>query len=396
MFDRNFLPETLHPAAKELAGVFAAAGKECYFVGGCVRDALLGKFPWDYDLCTPLKPEETLALFKGYRTIPTGLKHGTVTVLVDGIPFEITTFRVDGDYPDGRHPAAVSFTDDLTLDLSRRDFTVNAIAWSPERGYVDPFGGMLDLEQGVIRCVREPDLRFREDALRILRGLRFSSQLGFPIEEATDAALRSLAPTLAKISRERVLAELKKLLLGKDADRVVDEYPEVFAFVLPPFCARETALRALPERLPLRFAALLGENTEEALRDLKADNALIEDAALLAREIPCALPSSKEATHRLLAVFGRERPPLFSDYLAYRFACGDREEELRRVLDWEDALRLEKAPLSVRELALSGGDLLPLGYTGVTIGKTLSALFEAVVRGEVPNEKEALLSYLQK
>ena len=198
-----------------------AAGEEAYIVGGSLRDALLGLPAHDFDIATSALPEKTLSVFSDERVIETGLKHGTVTVILSGEPIEITTFRRDGDYTDGRHPDTVSFTDRITEDLSRRDFTVNAMAYHPDRGLVDPFGGQDDLASRTLRAVREPTLRFSEDALRILRAFRFAAQLGFKIEEETRNALRSEAYRLKNISRERISSEFCRLVAAKGAHSVL-------------------------------------------------------------------------------------------------------------------------------------------------------------------------------
>ena len=207
-----------------------AAGYEAYVVGGCVRDSLLGRRPGDWDVTTSALPEETKAVFSGAPVIGTGVRHGTVAVLVGGEPVEITTYRVDGPYSDGRRPDSVAFTRSLREDLARRDFTVNAMAWSPETGLVDPFGGADDLRGKSIRCVGDPARRFQEDALRILRALRFSSSLGFSIEPETAAALRADRARLGKVSAERIAAELVKLVCGAGAPRVLREFPEAVSY----------------------------------------------------------------------------------------------------------------------------------------------------------------------
>ena len=214
-----------------------AAGFSAYVVGGCVRDWVLGVAPHDYDICTAARPEDMQRIFQGERTIETGLRHGTLTVLLDGMPLEITTFRLDGEYLDGRHPASVRFTGRVEDDLSRRDFTINAMAYAPAAGLVDPFGGREDCRRGVIRCVGEAEKRFAEDALRILRALRFSARLRFPIAPETDAALRAGRTQLERISRERIAAELTGLLLGDGAGGVLMAYPEVIRTVLPELSA---------------------------------------------------------------------------------------------------------------------------------------------------------------
>ena len=213
--------------------VLEQAGQEAYLVGGCVRDALLGKTPADWDVTTDASPERMMELFQGYPLVEAGVKHGTVGVVIDGMQVEITVYRVDGEYSDGRHPDGVRFTDSLEEDLARRDFTFNAIAYHPKRGMRDPFGGAEDLKNGVLRAVGEADRRFQEDALRILRGLRFLSTLGFTAEKETEASMRRNKKLLRNISAERVRAEMEKTLLGPSARRVLLSYGEILAFVIP-------------------------------------------------------------------------------------------------------------------------------------------------------------------
>ena len=214
-------------------GLLNGAGFEAFTVGGCVRDSLLGVTPYDWDITTSAAPEETERVFDGFRIIETGLQHGTVTVLIDGMPLEITTYRVDGAYSDNRHPDSVSFTRNLKDDLSRRDFTVNALAYNPEKGLVDCFGGIEDLNRKIIRCVGNADERFNEDALRILRAIRFSSVLGFKIENKTSESVFKNKELLNKIAKERIRVELVKLLNGKDVKRVLLDYREIIAVCIP-------------------------------------------------------------------------------------------------------------------------------------------------------------------
>ena len=225
----------LPPAPRHLIALLEAAGYAAYAVGGCVRDSLLGQAPGDWDLCTSAKPEQLLEALRsrGIKTLETGLQHGTITAIIDHRPYEITTFRLDGDYSDHRRPDNVIFTDDLTADLSRRDFTINAMAWHPEKGLIDPFGGQNDLQAGLLRCVGDPERRFGEDALRILRCLRFAAALGFSIEGSTSQALFALKDSLAHVARERIQAEMNKLLCGKDARRILLDYREIIFAVLP-------------------------------------------------------------------------------------------------------------------------------------------------------------------
>ena len=212
------------------------AGYQAYVVGGCVRDTLLGKVPKDWDVCTNALPHEMKQVFADCHVIETGLQHGTLTVMYQQEPFEVTTFRVDGEYTDHRHPDEVIFVADVREDLSRRDFTVNAMAWSPETGVVDAFCGQEDLERRLIRCVGEPEKRFQEDALRIMRALRFASVYGFAIDPATDAAIHALKDTLTGVAAERIRVELAKLLCGDSAGDILRAYPDVMQVIMPQLC----------------------------------------------------------------------------------------------------------------------------------------------------------------
>ncbi|MBR5533460.1 MAG: tRNA nucleotidyltransferase, partial [Ruminiclostridium sp.] len=209
------------------------AGHEAWIVGGCVRDHLLGITPKDYDITTSALPEETKAVFSGFSVIETGIRHGTVTVMMEGEPLEITTYRVDGGYTDARHPDQVTFTRSLREDAARRDFTMNAMAYAPGEGIQDFFGGQADVQAGIIRAVGDPAVRFQEDALRILRGIRFAAVLGFALEPETEQAARQYAPLLQKVSAERIAQELGKLLCGKYAGRILATYPDILGQFIP-------------------------------------------------------------------------------------------------------------------------------------------------------------------
>ena len=371
-------------------------GSQAFVVGGCVRDSLMGREPSDWDVCTSARSEETAEVFRGYRVIETGMKHGTVTVLSGGEPIEITTYRIDGTYSDGRHPDSVSFTDDITLDLSRRDFTVNAMAYSGRRGLVDPFGGRRDLADQIIRCVGDPALRFGEDALRIMRALRFSAVLGFRIEGDTQRAIRELANTVPKVAIERINGEFCKLILGRDADRIIREYRSVL----------ETALGAefsgtagdgilprlidLPEDLPTRLTAL----DPGDLKRLRFDNhtvRLVRDMRSACRRI------SQEISPEMLHAGGRNN----ALRIRMRFLLRDFDQAAVRGalillgLDKEqpgeifrDILKKNEC-CSLKQMAVTGRDLdCP---DGKTTGQTLRRLLDIVIRGEVPNDNEALL-----
>ena len=395
------------------------AGFAAYVVGGCVRDWALGTQPHDFDICTAALPEDMRRIFRDQRTIETGLKHGTLTVMMDQTPLEITTFRLDGEYLDGRHPASVQFTDRIEADLSRRDFTINAMAYSPRAGLVDPFGGQADCRRGIIRCVGAPERRFSEDALRILRALRFSARLGFPIEERTDGALRAGRSMLQKISRERIAAELTGLLMGKDAGSVLCRYPEVIVTVLPemkPLTESGLWRRALKriDRSPrdeiIRWAALLMDAADsgeaaaalarDALKSLKMSNKMIESVSQLSLWKGEALPPEHlqemlmrlgpEALRRLIRLQAADG--LGAEGARESRAAASVEESL---LARVDLLLSENACYTLGQLAVNGRDMARLGLGGADIGRTLEGLLLRVVRGELPNDRDALLREAQ-
>ena len=285
---------TLDPGAAALLDTLHAAGYAAYAVGGCVRDSLLGRTAHDWDLCTSALPQQVMELFGAEQCIPTGLQHGTVTIKYGGQLYETTTFRTEGSYTDGRHPDAVQFVPDVREDLARRDFTINAMAYNAAEGLVDPFGGQKDLQNGLLRVVGEPQQRFTEDALRILRLYRFAARFGFALDAATARAARQLAPHLDCISAERIQEELAKLLAAPQPGAYLE--PAVLAVVLPELTpaaleAAKPVVDACPageENLPVRWAALLGAlgeiDTRRVLKRLRCSNACIEETAVLVRE----------------------------------------------------------------------------------------------------------------
>ena len=285
---------TLDPGAAALLNALHAAGYAAYAVGGCVRDSLLGRTAHDWDLCTSALPQQVMELFGAEQCIPTGLQHGTVTIKYGGQLYETTTFRTEGSYTDGRHPDAVQFVPDVREDLARRDFTINAMAYNEAEGLVDPFGGQKDLQNGLLRAVGEPQQRFTEDALRILRLYRFAARFGFALDAATARAARQLAPHLDCISAERIQEELAKLLTAPQPGAYLE--PAVLAVVVPELTpaaldAAKPVVDACPageENLPVRWAALLGAlgetDTRRVLKRLRCSNACIEETAVLVRE----------------------------------------------------------------------------------------------------------------
>ena len=395
--------------------VLRSHGHRADAVGGCVRDFLMGKEPFDIDITTSAKPEEMKQIFEGERTIETGIKHGTLTLLLHGTPYEITTYRVDGEYADHRHPEEVLFTETLSEDLARRDFTVNAMCYSPDAGLTDLYGGQNDLENKIIRAVGEAERRFTEDALRILRGLRFSATLGFSIEEKTAAAMRTCAHLLSFVSAERVLVEWKKLLGGKDAERILSEYCDVLSVALP--FLSEVPIKHLPsledltaeERMLLLFALMPTRGTEDVRVSLDSQDARciaerFEKAALALRTDRAFLRrGSAILSHLFDADAGNEESLCLLLY--HLGADGARSLlRLRTALSMSDASRMnalvalmEKNPCtSLASLAVSGKDLIALGLRGQDVGDALSYLLFEVMGGRVENEASPLLSHLKK
>jgi len=377
----------------------SANGYPAHLVGGCVRDLCRGVEPHDYDLTTSATPDEMKRVFAGFRVIETGIAHGTLTVLSDGAAYEVTTYRVDGAYTDGRHPDAVSFTSSLEEDLARRDFTVNAMAYSPESGLVDPFGGQADLSARLIRAVGDPDRRFSEDSLRILRALRFSSTLGFEIEERTADAVFRLSPTVRRVSPERIREELFKLLSGASSGAVLIRYRDALLSALPALTpigeAWEDPARAaarLPSDPALALAALsrpLGYGAVDSLfRSLKTDNKSRLRASRAVEAYAAGLPDGPASAGLFLVDYGRETA---LDALSLAEACGDpAAQKARNALESHAAFG---APTTLADLAVGGDDLAALGIPpGPERGKLLSALLRLAATGEVANDREALLA----
>lgn len=352
------------------------SGFESFVVGGCVRDVLMEKTPADWDICTAAKPEQIKAVFSGYKTIDIGIKHGTVAVLTSGGPLEITTYRIDGTYLDNRHPEKVEFTSNLTEDLARRDFTMNAMAYHPEDGLRDPFAGQRAIADGLIQCVGEPARRFEEDSLRILRGLRFAAVLGFQIEEESAAAMRKCANFIKNVSVERVNVELSKLIMGDSADEILQDFEEVIKTAAPGF--KLTPVNDVPRLLPVRLALLFPEDTETTLRWLKYDNYTIKTAAILSDLFKETQPEGNPAIKKLLCSRGEEVTKMY-------FKTLGRLPELEEILQSGQCY-------NIRQLAVSGADLLTAGMPpGKKIGEILEHLLQLVMENKIENEKEHLL-----
>ena len=394
---------TIEPGASALLDALHRAGFAAYAVGGCVRDSLLGLAPHDWDLCTAARPEQVMELFGEKQCIPTGLQHGTVTVKRDGRLYEITTFRTEGSYSDGRHPDSVAFVPDVREDLARRDFTINAMAYSAEEGLCDPFGGQEDLARGVVRAVGEPLRRFEEDALRILRLYRFAARFGFVIDEATEAAAKQLAAHLDCVSVERIEEELNKLLSAPKPGAYLE--PEVLAFVLPELPldylseAREIidALPAGGEEVTTRWAALLlGEDgTRKALKRLKCSNAVVDGVSTLVKEKAPRTPTLSLQAKRLLGKYCLHTvQQLTALWSALR---PERKDEFTALQKEAETLTAQSACCRVSQLAVNGRDLMAAGVApGPGLRRALEALLEEVITGRLPNEKAELLAFAAK
>lgn len=418
------------------------SGFTAYAVGGCIRDSIMGKEPNDWDMTTPSTPEETMKVFNSFRVIPTGIKHGTVTVIIDGQPLEITTMRIDGEYHDNRRPDNVKFTTEIEQDLSRRDFTVNAMAYNPETGLVDPFNGRKDIEDNIIRCVGNPDRRFQEDALRIIRGLRFASVLNFKIDCETSKSIILNKHLLGNVAVERIRVELVKLLQGCGIEAILEEYKDIFFDIIPEL----KALDGFPQNTPfhiydvwghtikvvsgvkntpeLRVAALLHDiakplkyySDENGIAHFKGHPELSSEMAL---EILKRLRFSNAETDKICKIITLHdtRPngdrnriaKLCSEYspeivkLTLELMRGDASGKKPEYYD-EDIKSYELAEkqiqeiqeknlcLNITDLDVNGRDIMELGYHGQDIGIILEQLLTLVIDEKADNKKDILLN----
>ena len=443
----------LDPGAAVLLDALHAAGYRAYAVGGCVRDSLMGLVPHDWDLCTSALPQQVVELFGAERCIPTGLQHGTVTVKQNGGLYEITTFRTDGAYTDGRHPDEVHFVPDVREDLARRDFTINAMACNEREGLIDPFGGQSDLHNGIVRAVGVPRKRFEEDALRILRLYRFAARFGFAIDPATAQAAQALCEHLDCVSSERIEEELSKLLAAPKPGAYLNE--DVMAVILPELTPEALAqakpvVDACPadSGLPVRLAALLvslGETgTRKALKRLRCSNALIDETAVLVREeergvrqelspqtrigpfhrppycpagnrvppqrtvfgeTPAGLPGKAPDTPGQLSLTINVRRLLgrYGLKTVQRLAVLGAAMQPEASADFEalsklaEQLEADGVCCRISQLAVNGCDLMAAGIpAGAGLRKVLEELLEGVIREEYPNEKQTLLAQAKK
>lgn len=446
MTERGLYMKIQLPSPVEQAiGRLNAAGYEAYAVGGCVRDSLMNRTPNDWDITTSATPEQTRAVFDGVSVIETGIRHGTVTVLLDGQPLEITTYRIDGSYSDSRHPDEVRFTASLKEDLARRDFTVNALAYHPNAGIVDCFGGVEDLTQNIIRCVGEPDKRFTEDALRVMRGVRFASQLSFSLEPATEISLRKHAPLLQKVAAERLRVELMKLLCGSQVLKILLDFPHVLGQLIPELLPMVGFDQQTPyhiydvyEHTARSVAAVESEpvlRLTMLLHDIGKPSRFTVDekgqghfkghgqvSVQMCKKILPRLRFDKHTTERALTLvkyhdvdleprealikrwMNRLSPEAFFQLMKVKLADNaaqnpvyDRSDSYREILQMAQEILDREECFSLSALAVNGDDLITLGIpAGKEIGEALQFLLQAVIDEKCENDREQLLKYCLK
>ena len=437
-------PMFLPKAIAEIINTLEKAGYSAYVVGGCVRDACLGLEPHDYDLCTSALPEQTEMVFSDRRLVLAGKKHGTIGVVTDSGVVEITTFRTEGGYGDNRHPDWVRFVPDVESDLARRDFTVNAMAYSPTRGFVDPFGGREDLKNGILRAVGDPEKRFREDSLRILRGVRFAVRFDLTVDPVTEKAMFAQAGLMDNLARERVFEELCKLLPLVTAEDL-QHFAPILAAVIPelkpmigfdqrsPHHAYDLythvahVVAGVPGELALRWAALLhdvgkvptfsvdengrghfidhaakgAEMADAILRRLKAPNALREQVVLLIEKHMLWLAPEKKQLRRQIGRLGQETVYQIlslqqADNSNKGTAKSEENDKYVQILDVLEEIRSEDGCFSLKDLAVNGNDLMQIGFSGRTIGLMLNWLLEQVMEENLINERSVLLDWAQR
>ncbi len=428
--------------AKTVFQLLEKSGYECFLVGGCVRDMLMGKESHDIDITTNAIPDEIKQVFSDFHTLDIGIKHGTVTVMIEGAPIEITTYRKESIYTDGRHPDSVSFTRNITDDLSRRDFTSNAIAFSEKQGIVDPFGGQSDIGNKTLRCVGNPTERFREDSLRILRGLRFASVLGFTIDKDTEDAMYECKDLINIVSPERIYTEITKLLCGKSAGKIISLYSDILAVALPEIKAMKgfqqhnfhhiydvlnhtaKVVDSVYPAVDLRLAALFHDcgkpdcftiggdgvghfyshasisarKANEALMRLRCDNATREKVVKLVKIHDTPIEPDSKTVKKKLQKYGEE---IFFDLIKlqradnkglapeflYRQGTYDALENIARQIIEENQC------FSLKDLAVNGRDMISLGLKGKDVGLVLDELLRAVIEEKCQNDRESLILY---
>ena len=383
---------------------------EAYIVGGCVRDSLLGNAPNDWDITTSAKPDEITNYFNNYRTINTGLKHGTVTVIINKMQLEITTYRIDGKYSDNRRPDMVLFTDNVFHDLRRRDFTINSLAYN-KYGIVDLFDGIADIENKIIKCVGEPDERFNEDGLRIVRALRFASVLGFDIEENTSLSIHKNKELLNNVSKERISNEFNKLVTGSDFYNVLKKYKNVIEVFIPELesYSEETFENVLnsmsnADELILRLALLLynTNNSENILKNLKYDGATIKDVNVIVLNKDIEIFPDKVNIKKQLNIIGYDN---YINLLKFKTAFfkaqkSKYEQELINIKNTEEILNyivMHKECYNIKTLEINGEDLIEEGFIkGIILGSILNDILSLVIEEKLENNKRVLIDYVKK
>lgn len=391
-------------------------GHQAYAVGGCVRDSIMGLTPNDWDITTSALPSDIKEYFN--KTIDTGIEHGTVTVMLHNVGYEVTTYRIDGEYKDGRHPSSVEFSDRLTDDLCRRDFTINAMAYNNITGLVDEYGGIDDINNRIIKCVGNPIERFTEDALRMMRAIRFSAQLGFTIDEATWNAIKKLSPSISKISMERVHVELGKTLMSAHPDYVA-QYSEagLFAPILPVI---DNALKSrykrkilatlqhTPDNIYLRYAALFITSTPDeaakTLRALKLDNKTVNTVSKLVELSKMDIEETEPAVRTALNKYGRDFLPLWHELMMAVIQASEDITGISNPAKVKHLLTLKRLGtdilargdcFTIKALDISGNDLIEYGLQGHEIGETLKSLLDIVIENPKLNDKATLIAMIE-
>ncbi len=395
-----YIPEDVNLILTELKN----KGYNAYLVGGCVRDAIMGNIPNDYDITTSALPNEIQKVFENKKTLDIGIKHGTITVFTDvGRQVEVTTYRTDGEYKDNRHPETVTFVNNIEADLSRRDFTVNALAYNHQDGFVDIFGGKQDIENKIIRCVGDPDTRFNEDALRILRGLRFASTLNFNIENNTAESIKNNAELLQNVSVERVFIELKKMLAGENFANISKEFSQVMIIVLPELLQSAGDVNLSFERVSAfkndfinQFALLFCNGNdndvvlaEQCLRRLNSDKKTI----CFVKELLNALINfdAELSVKHIINKLGYENAERYFKLKVYLDV--ENSKNFENSLKLLSQIRNNNECVFIEDMAIGGKDLIDVGISAnKNMGEVLNHLFEMVLNDEIPNEKDALIS----
>lgn len=406
------LPENV----KSIIEVLYSNGYKAYAVGGCVRDSVLGRKPKDWDITTSALPQEVKSLFK--KTIDTGIKHGTVTVMIKGEGYEVTTYRIDGVYKDGRHPENVTFSSKLTEDLQRRDFTINAMAYNDKVGLVDQFEGMKDLQEGIIRCVGNPSERFGEDALRMMRAIRFCAQLGFHMDDNTYKAIVQLAPNIIKVSVERIQVELVKTLLSENPDYVqkfqeaglfIDILPKIDKILSGKYKKSTLTMLKLSEPTAIfRYAALfysIGyEDIQEILKSLKLDNYTIDTVSKLVSYSKNTIEENEPAVREALHKYGKDMLNLMLKYEKTVIATKEavtgillpaRKKHLAVIENMVSCIIERGDCFTLKDLDITGNDLIEYGLKGKEVGRVLGLLLDIVIENQKLNDKQTLIALIE-